>query len=119
MTVKKAVLVVEDEKNISELLVSLFVEEDCQAIPAQNVKTAITLVESVTFDLITLDLNLPDVSGLTFLEYLIRVGKTVPVVIVSALSDRNLKYFDKIPLVKKVISKPFNISEVVNMLTLV
>lgn len=119
MTTKKSILVVEDDKNISDLLICLFTEEDCKVVPAATVQSAISLVESVAFDLITLDLNLPDLSGIVFLQYLIKVTKAIPVVIISAIADRSRKEFDNIATVKKVISKPFNIDEIVELLNLV
>ena len=56
----KMILVVEDESAIRELLVALIDDENyTNAVGAASGLDALKLLETVTFDLITLDMNMP------------------------------------------------------------
>lgn len=87
--VKPRILVVDDEKSNRDLLRNML-EPACEVELAQNGETALTAVSHHYFDVILLDLMMPDVSGLTVLER-IREDKSLadlPVIIISAI-DRH------------------------------
>lgn len=114
MAPKKTILVVEDEAIIRGLLVDIFTEVNCRAIGASTAEKGLELLKSLHIDLITLDLQLPGMSGVDFLKYLIESGKIIPVVVISANTFLVPDTF-KLTLVKKVIQKPFDINEVANL----
>lgn len=85
------ILVVEDEKQIADFLGRGLESAGYSVDIAPDGKSAIDLVRSTDYDLITLDLMLPDLDGLQVLEK-IRSRKTNPPVLVlsarGAVEDR-------------------------------
>jgi signal transduction histidine kinase/CheY-like chemotaxis protein len=84
------VLVIEDNKNDLEWIASILTLNGFAVETAQNGKTALEYCESRIFDLITLDLMLPDMNGYEILRK-IRLGINVdtPVIVITAASERN------------------------------
>jgi len=74
------ILVVEDDATISEMLRILLEDEGCTIVTASSGAAAIIELEQLRPDLVTLDLNLPDMDGLQLLTHL----GDIPTVIVSA-----------------------------------
>ena len=62
------VLVFEDEAVVRNLLTEIFTRRKCQVRCAQTLAEAETLLMSDSFDLMLLDLRLPDGDGQKFLE---------------------------------------------------
>jgi DNA-binding response OmpR family regulator len=62
------VLVVEDEADLRDALVSYLLLDGMTAIPAENLKQAQDCLEKQQFDVILLDLGLPDGDGLDWLR---------------------------------------------------
>src|SRR5712691_9462700 len=78
------ILVVEDEKRIADFL-SRGLESAGYAVDvAHNGSTAIDMVHATEYDLIVLDLGLPDVEGLTVLHKIRNRTASPPVLILSA-----------------------------------
>ena len=105
------ILVIEDDTSISNLIVTTLVREGYMCEPALDGRKGLELYETGKFDLILLDLMLPEISGYNLLET-IREG-TTPVIIISAMNQvqdriRGLRMgADDYP------SKPFQIGELV------
>ncbi len=110
-TTRKPILVVEDDPDIRALLVEVLTEAGYEVVCSRSASEGLGLLISSTgpaFQLITLDLNLPDMSGISFLEELARhteAAYKVPVVVVSA----NPPHLIASPQVKGVIAKPFDL----------
>jgi CheY-like chemotaxis protein len=103
------VLVVEDDRALSELLVCLLETEGFSAVPARDGMAALRLADQLRPDLITLDLDLPALPGQLVLECLAddEATRSIPVVVFSASVD------DLCPTrqVRRALSKPFGITE--------
>ena len=86
---KKWVLVVEDDRPVSELLVALLEERGYHAVAAYDGASAIQLARKVRPHLITLDLALPGTDGHAVLESLKADASTrdIPVVVISAFTQ--------------------------------
>jgi len=74
------ILVVEDDPTIAEILRILLEDDGCDIIVAANGQEALDALEAGQPDLVTLDLNLPDMDGL---ELLGQFGGA-PVIVLSA-----------------------------------
>ena len=83
---KNRILLVEDEEQLLSLTEALLDERGYQVSTAQTGQSALEALECSTFDLVILDLNLPDRDGLEVLSKF-REGNQVPVIIVSARTD--------------------------------
>lgn len=81
------ILVVEDEKRISDFVERGLTGAGYQVDVAEDGKTAIEKMHSVDYDLLILDLMLPDMDGLAVLEKSRNRKVSPPVLILSARGD--------------------------------
>lgn len=105
----KRILIVEDEELIANLIKMNLATEGYHCICAFDGKAAADLIEQEKFDLILLDIMLPEIDGYELLEYIKPLG--VPVIFLTAKNEVN----DRIKGLKlgadDYISKPFQIGE--------
>ena len=80
------ILIVEDDKEIVANLEILLKEEGFFAASAYSREEAFRLTEQETFDLILLDLNLPDGNGYSFCGT-IKKERDIPVIMLTAMGD--------------------------------
>ncbi len=89
-TVKKQILVVEDNQDLRELIIQMLVFEDYDILTAKDGEEALELISSHRFDLILLDIMLPRISGMEVLTKIRSAKdsqvKNLPVVMVTAKS---------------------------------
>ncbi len=89
-TVKKQILVVEDNQDLRELIIQMLVVEDYDILTAKDGEEALKLISLHRFDLILLDMMLPSISGMEVLTKIRSAKdsqiKNLPVVAVSAKS---------------------------------
>jgi two-component system response regulator RegX3 len=83
---KSRILIVEDEREIGELIALYLRKEGFETQLAESAESALAQLERQVFDLVTLDLNLPGMDGFEFLQELRRRSE-VPVLIVSARDE--------------------------------
>ena len=83
---KRKILIVEDDNNLAELIKIYLTSEEWDTAVAGTGYDALTMVEESKFDLILLDLLLPDINGLDVCQK-IRAHLTVPIIMVTALED--------------------------------
>jgi DNA-binding response OmpR family regulator len=77
-------LVIEDEAHIRKFICINLKRNDFEAIEAENGAQAIELIKSNDFDIILLDIQLPDISGYEVFTFLKEFSYEIPVIIVSA-----------------------------------
>ena len=77
------VLIVEDERELAELVQIYLQNDGVESSIAESAEQGLSLLDSETFDLIILDVNLPGMDGFDFVQKLRRTSST-PVIIVSA-----------------------------------
>ena len=85
--IDKHILLVEDDLSLQELIKKLLVNNDYTVSKAINVDEAKKLLKVFVFDLIILDVMLPDTTGLNFYENSIKNRINTPVIFLSALSN--------------------------------
>ena len=103
----KRILVVEDEKDIQNIIKAFLENAEYKVETADNGLDAINLIQNNNYDLILLDIMLPKIDGFTVCE-MIRKNSNIPIIILTALTDEEsqLKGFDK--LADDYITKPFS-----------
>jgi two-component system response regulator ResD len=110
MTVK--IMVVEDEARMRDLIKMYMQKEGYQVVEAGNGKEALTKLEKQKFDLIILDLMMPEMDGLTVCKE-IRKKSDVPIIMVTAKGEE----FDKVLGFElgadDYVVKPFGMRELV------
>lgn len=103
---KKKILVIDDDLNVRDYLVSLFTDNGYDVSVAGDVKEGYAEAKKVKPDLITLDIEMPGEWGPRFYRQLAQDPelKNIPVIVISGLSGHQYA------VVKAVasISKPFD-----------
>ncbi len=108
---KTSILLVEDEENLHEALKLNLELEGYEITSAYDGNKALQAVQAEYFDLIILDIMLPEVDGITALESIRVQNNNVPVLILSARNNSA----DRVLGLKKgaddYLTKPFNLEE--------
>ncbi len=81
------ILLVEDDKSIQELIEKFLINNGYIVSKVNNIEEAKKLINFFIFDLIILDVMLPDSTGLDFYKKNIKDRIGTPVIFLSALSD--------------------------------
>jgi DNA-binding NtrC family response regulator len=84
MTTKASILVVDDEENLRRTLALILQREGYTVMTAASVMEARGCIQAGGFDLVFLDLKMPDASGLTLLPDLRSQYPDMPVLILTA-----------------------------------
>ena len=84
MNEKRVILVIEDERTISNFICRALNANDYKSIPAFSGKEGLSLFFSHSPDLVLLDLGLPDMDGMDILAQFQDLPQDVPVIIISA-----------------------------------
>ena len=103
-------LVVEDDPAIRKLVQKLLTRHEIEIETAMDGRAAVEKLLASRFDVIVLDLMVPEMNGFELIEFLKRENLNVPVAVVSAVSQQALTKLD-LDVVKLVISKPFDVDE--------
>jgi len=110
-TSKASLLVVEDEETISEMLQLNLELEGYEVTVAATGPAALKMIKNEYFDLVILDIMLPDMDGLTVCETIRMQHNEVPILFLSAKGSAA----DRIEGLKKggddYLAKPFNLEE--------
>lgn len=84
---QKQILVVDDDELIRDLLTSWLAFRGFQVQCAHNGQEALQLRQQTRFDLILLDIMMPEMNGYEVLKQLQAENNTTPVIVMSALND--------------------------------
>ena len=105
------ILLVEDEESIRTLLKFNLEMEGYEVLVVGNGKKAIDLVDQQHFDLLLLDIMLPEVDGLQIAEHVRLTQFDIPIIFLTAKDDPE----ERVEGLKKggddYITKPFNLEE--------
>ena len=107
---KYKILLVEDEKNIRNLVATMLETEGYQIILANSCSSAKTLFTSYLPELVILDLGLPDADGMNFLEFA-RKDSLIPIIVLSARTNESDKIAALDGGANDYITKPFSSGE--------
>ena len=107
------VLVIEDERLLSESIIACLKQEGFICDAAANYKMAIEKIELFDYDCILLDINLPGGSGLDILRQLKQNKKMDGVLIISARNSLEDKISGLQLGADDYLPKPFHLSELV------
>ena len=83
----KKILVVDDEANIRELFKEELEEMGYAVTTVPDAVKALALLDAAKFDLITLDMRMPDMDGIEALRKMKERNSTLPVIICTAYEE--------------------------------
>ena len=111
MNHNKSILLVEDEENLQEALKLNLELEGYSVSSSFDGASALKMIHEEHFDLIILDVMLPEVDGISVCESIRLQGLTLPILILSAKNSSS----DRVLGLKKgaddYLTKPFNLEE--------
>ncbi len=113
---EKKILVIEDEEDIQSYMRTFFEDHGFKTLGAVNGEEGFEIAKREVPDLITLDISMPEKSGLKTLRDLQQDPRTskIPVVIVTGVSEELKAYIDHRKQVKPpagYVFKPINTDE--------
>jgi len=91
----KTILVVDDESDVRQYLETIFKDAGYNVVTGDNGLDAVTLAENENPDLITLDITMPEESGVKAYKTLKQnvSTKDIPVIIITGYDDPNFERF--------------------------
>jgi two-component system, OmpR family, response regulator len=117
MIAMKKVLIVDDIKNIRNLLTTCLEVEGYKVESTMDGIKALEIIENEKFDLIFMDIKLPELSGTEVLRRIRKMGITTPVIIMTAFATvKNAVECTKLGAVA-YLQKPFTAEKVRHVLT--
>jgi DNA-binding NtrC family response regulator len=111
----KSILIVDDEFGVRESL-KMILKPIFQVHTAADGKEALRSIQKGKIDLVTLDLNMPGLSGIEVLRQIKENNPEIEVIIITAYSNAENKLEANRYGAGGIICKPFNIPEVIDNL---
>jgi CheY-like chemotaxis protein len=121
MSGKKRILIVDDEQDILTYLSTLLEDNGYATITAKDGREALKRVEEAVPDLITLDVSMPEKSGIKLYREVKADDrwKQIPVIIVTGVSGDFQKFISsraQVPPPEGYLSKPINPAEILALI---
>ncbi len=112
MPAQKTILVVDDKANVRQLLDDYLTQQGFHIVTATNGREALYAARQENPDCILLDIMMPEMDGLQFLEHY-RREKTVPVIILTARDEESDTVVGLELGADDYVLKPFRVRELV------
>ena len=111
------ILIIEDEDSIREAIAHSLQRESYEVLTAVNGTTGLDLMQSddsaIAFDLLILDLMLPDMSGFDLCRQIRHQGSNLPILIISAKSSEGDRVTGLDLGADDYLPKPFGMRELI------
>ena len=104
---KKRILIVEDEDLMREVLRDYFQSAGYETTEAGNGMEAIELIDNQDFDLMLLDVMLPELDGFSVCRY-VRKSNNIPIIMITARSEEDDKLNGYEMGTDDYVTKPFS-----------
>ena len=109
---KTKVLVVDDDPNLTELLVDTLVVIGYEAFAAESAKTALEILRKEHIDLVISDINMPDMSGIELLEEIKKANRHLPVMLITGIGSDSIRSRAYSSGADSFLAKPFRIGTI-------
>jgi len=109
MNQSKKVMIVDDSMIMRHMIKKYISDENVEIVgTAENGKIALDLFKQTNPDIVTLDITMPEMDGLTLLETMMNMNKNVKVMVITALSDKTTGLKAMKMGATSYITKPFS-----------
>jgi len=108
MSPKGSVLIIDDEQEIRESLEQLLTMEGYQADSASTGEEGLRRIEGGVFDLVLLDINLPDRNGLELLKSIKHDAPEVGVIMITAYDSSQMAFQASKEGAESYVTKPWD-----------
>ncbi|MHA6250657.1 response regulator [Oceanobacillus sp. CAU 1775] len=112
LKMQEEILIVDDQPGIRLLLSDILIYEGYRVTTASTGEEALNKLKEKQFDLLMLDYKLPIIDGKEVLKKMEELGIYIPVIVMTGLVENFQMDIEKIPLVKKIMAKPFNVLDI-------
>lgn len=113
MSERIKIMIVDDSSIIRKIIQKSIVEEKFEIVGvAENGIRALELFKSEMPQIVTLDITMPEMDGLTVLEEMLKINTNVKVIVISALTDKATGIRAIRKGAKSFIAKPFSAEDV-------
>lgn len=109
----KNILLVEDDPEITKLLRLHFQPNEFTVSSSYNGASALEKISAENYDLIILDIKLPDMNGIELCRHIRNTNTTVPVMMLTSLAEEADKVTALETGADDYITKPFSILELI------
>lgn len=120
MSIPKRILIVDDEQDIRTYLSTLLEDHGYSTILAKDGIEGMQQVQGAPPDLVTLDISMPEKSGIKFFREMksSEQWKKIPIIIVTGVSEDFKKFISsrqQIPAPEGFVPKPINQEEILGL----
>ncbi len=105
------ILIVDDEPILRKGLKFSLAQEDYDIDTASNGKEALEMIQNNKYNLVVLDLMIPEINGIDVCKAVRKDNNTVPIIMLTAKGDDESKILGLDAGADDYISKPFNVLE--------
>lgn len=115
---KKKILIVDDEKDIIEFVSDLLVDKGYEVDFANDGAEGFAKLEILNPDLILLDLQMPNATGVDMYRHMYKnkSTKSIPVIVVSGMPGADMALNARIPRLEKPIDEAKLLSQIESMI---
>jgi len=111
----KTILTVDDESSVRQSF-RIMLSDQYRVLLAENGRKALETLDSHHVDLILLDMIMPDMDGMEFLDHLAQRGDHTPVIVITATNSVNTAVAAMKKGAREYVMKPFDVEEVLMMI---
>ncbi|OGU11399.1 MAG: hypothetical protein A2X61_07645 [Ignavibacteria bacterium GWB2_35_12] len=117
---KKSILIIDDEPDTLTFFSNILEDNGYNTITADNGETGLEKLNETIPDLITLDITMPEMSGVKYYRTIKgnEKWKSIPIIIITGISDEFQTFISsrkQVPPPEGYISKPVEGSELINL----
>ncbi len=100
------ILIVDDDTNLRITLAIILRQAGYQVCTANSAAVAMELLATTSFDLVILDVNLPDIDGFTLLSRIRLVSPGIPALVLSGQATQDSLNTENHPALQGFLGKP-------------
>lgn len=105
------ILLAEDEKSLARAIVKIFEKNNYSADAVHTGKDALAYLEAANYDVVVLDVMMPEMDGITALKKIRESGSNIPVLLLTAKSEVEDKVLGLDSGANYYLTKPFDTKE--------
>jgi len=117
---QKKLLIIDDNKSITDMLSQYLTMKNFSCVISNNGRNALNLIMKEKYDIILLDLSMPEFTGLDVIESLEKDGmmKDLNIIVFTASSINNEEIQNLLKRgIKACIKKPVQLAELIKMIS--
>jgi len=110
----KKLLIIDDQPGVRQMLQEVFMAENMDVLLAASGREAFEVLQKQEPDLILLDMKMPEMTGVEFLQQLRAKDINYPVILMSAYGEHEINQEKEEIGILEHVTKPFDLQEIIN-----